>query len=68
MGRGSGAVAAIVPGFGAALERLQHHPDRSAVLALAAGCPPRTVALIRNQDSPTDPEFGEILRLADEAN
>ena len=61
-------VAAIVPGFGAALERLAGHPDRSAILAMAAGCSPRTVALIRNQDSPTDPEFGEILRLADEAN
>ena len=28
----------------------------------------RTVELIRHQDAPTDPEFGELLRLADEAN
>ena len=34
----------------------------------AAGCSPRTVELIRNQDAPLDPEFGELLRLADEAN
>ena len=34
----------------------------------AAGCSARTVALIRDQDAPTDPEFGELLRLADEAN
>jgi hypothetical protein len=32
------------------------------------GCSPRTVELIRNQDAPLDPEFGELLRLADEAN
>jgi hypothetical protein len=34
----------------------------------AAGCSPRTVELIRNQDAPLDPDFGELLRLADEAN
>ncbi len=60
--------AAIVPGYGSALERLHRHAERSAVLAEAAGCSARTVELIRNQDAPTDPEFGEILRLADEAN
>jgi hypothetical protein len=37
-------------------------------MAEAAGCSPRTVALIRDQDAPRDPEFGELLRLADEAN
>src|SRR6478752_6619227 len=36
--------------------------------AAAAGCSGRTVALIRDQEAPTDPEFGELLRLADEAN
>ena len=59
---------AVVPGYAAALERLRRHAERSAVLAVTAGCSPRTVELIRNQDAPTDPEFGEILRLADEAN
>jgi hypothetical protein len=37
-------------------------------LAAAAGCSSRTVELIRHQDAPADPEFGELLRLADEAN
>ncbi len=61
-------VAAIVPGFGPALERLRAHAETSAVLAAEAGCSARTVELIRNQDAPIDPEFGELLRLADEAN
>ena len=61
-------VAAILPGFGSALERLRTHADRSADLAAAAGCSPRTVDLIRNQEAAVDPEFGELLRLADEAN
>jgi hypothetical protein len=61
-------VSAWLPGFGAALERLRTHAQTSAVLAAAAGCSTRTVALIHDQDAPTDPEFGELLRLADEAN
>ena len=61
-------VAALVPGFGPALGRLSAHAETSAVLAATAGCSARTVALIRDQDAPTDPEFGELLRLADEAN
>ena len=60
--------AAIVPGFGASLERLRTHAETSADLAAAAGCSARTVELIRHQDAPDDPEFGELLRLADEAN
>lgn len=61
-------LAALVPGFGAALERLRDHAETSALMAAAAGCPPRTVALIRHQDAPVDPEYGELFRLADEAN
>lgn len=61
-------IARLVPGFGPALERLRSHAETSAELAEAAGCSPRTVALIRFQDAPRDPEFGELLRLADEAN
>jgi hypothetical protein len=61
-------VAGNVPGFGAPMERLRTHATTSAELAAAAGCPPRTVELIRWQDAPIDPEFGELLRLADEAN
>jgi len=63
-----GRVAAVLPGYGPALERLRTHADTSAGLAARAGCPVRTVELIRHQDAPTDPEFGELLRLADEAN
>ena len=60
--------ARLLPGFRAALERLRTHAETSAELAAAAGCPARTVELIRFQDAPIDPEFGELLRLADEAN
>jgi hypothetical protein len=49
------------------LARLIDHADGSARLAAAAGCPARTVELIRWQDAPQDPEYGERLRLADEA-
>jgi hypothetical protein len=57
-----------VPGFAAPLERLRTHATTSAELAAAAGCQVRTVALIRFQDAPIDPDFGELLRLADDAN
>ena len=60
--------AALVPGMGDALERLREHPEISGRLAAAAGCSGRTVELIRYQDAPRDAEFGEMLRLADEAN
>ena len=60
--------AAVVPGWRAALERLRTHAESSAAMAAGAGCSPRTVELIRHQDAPTDPEYGELLRLADEAN
>jgi hypothetical protein len=61
-------VASVLPGWAESLERLRTHAETSAVLAAAAGCSPRTVELIRNQDDPLDAEFGELLRLADEAN
>jgi len=61
-------VAAWVPGAGRSLDRLHDHPGASARLAAEAGCSARTVELIRHQDAPRDPEFGELLRLADEAN
>jgi hypothetical protein len=54
--------------MGGALQRLRDHPEASGRLAAAAGCSVRTVELIRHQDAPRDPEFGEMLRLADEAN
>lgn len=67
-GRWAWRVAALVPGGRAAIDRLRDHAEASARLAAAAGCSPRTTALIRDQDAPRDAEFGELLRLADEAN
>jgi len=56
------------PAMTRALDRLEVHAETSARLAEAAGCSPRTVDLIRWQDAPRDPDAGERLRLADEAN
>lgn len=56
------------PGMRATLDRLRVHAESSARLAEAAGCPIRTVELIRWQDDPRDPDAGERLRLADEAS
>jgi hypothetical protein len=61
-------IARLVPGMGAPLDRLRTHAEASAQLATDAGCSPRTVELIHWQEAPRDPEFGERLRLADEAN
>jgi hypothetical protein len=61
-------VAAVMPGFREPLGRLRNHAERSAGLAAEAGCSARTVELIRHQEDPLDTEFGELLRLADEAN
>jgi hypothetical protein len=61
-------VAGRLPGMGRALARLRDHAELSAALAAAAGCSSRTVELIRHQAAPTDPEFGELLRRADEAS
>ncbi|CAN5740939.1 HDIG domain-containing protein [soil metagenome] len=57
-----------LPGFPAAFERITHHAERSAVLALAAGCSSRTAGLIRHQAAPMDPVHGEALRQADETH
>ena len=61
-------VVSVVPGVRGDLDRLRVHAEASAGLAAAAGCTARTVELIRHQDEPRDAEFGELLRLADEAN
>ena len=60
--------ASAVPGWRAPLRRLRDHAELSAALAAGAGCSPRTVSLIRYQDDPRDPEFGALLKLADESN
>jgi hypothetical protein len=61
-------VAERLPGMSQALARLRDHAELSAGLAAAAGCSSRTVELIRDQDAPTDPQFGQLLLAADEAN
>ena len=62
------ASSAVLPGFRDAIERLHVHAETSATMAAEAGCAPRTVELIRNQDAPIDPDAGRLLKLADEAN
>lgn len=56
-----------VPGGADAMARLRDHDERSAELAAAAGCPPRTVALIRGAVEPGDAPALAALRAADEA-
>ncbi|MFM2106167.1 MAG: hypothetical protein RL338_1199 [Chloroflexota bacterium] len=61
-------LAARSRSLGPALGRLRRHAERSAELAEGAGCPRRTVALIREQAAPRDPVAGRLLLAADEAN
>ncbi len=56
-----------MPTFRYGLDRLRTHAERSAELAAAAGCSPRTVELIRLQENPVD-EAGRLLHAADEAS
>lgn len=62
------SVARAVPSWGRALARLRDHAGVSAELAASAGCTERAVTLIREQDAPTDPDYGALFHLADEAN
>ena len=57
-----------LPGFRRALDRLRDHAELSAALAASAGCSSRTVELIRHQEDPIDPDAGQSLLRADEAN
>ena len=59
--------AAIVPGWRAALQRLRTHAETSAAALAAAGLPARAVALVHEQDAPSDPEYGARFAAADEA-
>jgi hypothetical protein len=60
-------VSARLPTFRTGLAILRNHAAHSADLAAEAGCSPRTVELIRNQEAPTDHD-GRLLLAADEAN
>ena len=62
------STARRLPTFTTAFATLAAHAERSAELALAAGCSPRAADLIRHQAEPTDQELGVALRLADEAS
>ncbi len=57
-----------IPTFATAFATLAAHAERSAELALTAGCSAQTADLIRQQAEPTDQELGVALRLADEAS
>ena len=69
-GEGVIEVAARLPGFAPAFERLRHHAEDSAALARAAGCSERTADLIRYQSAPrpADGDAGLALQRADEAS
>jgi hypothetical protein len=67
-GRRVRTFARRLPTFGAAFATLDGHAERSAQLALAAGCSQRAAELIRNQAEPVDRELGRALLIADQAN
>ena len=62
------SVVRLLPGFAVALERIRVHPDRSAQLALSAGCSPRVADLVRGRPPERDRPLAEALHLADGAN
>lgn len=59
--------ARLVPGWGAAIDRLRDHAEASAALLEEAGLPRRATELVRHQDAPVDPELGALFHAADEA-
>lgn len=63
---GTGPFLAALPAVGPGVRRMRDHALRSAELAAAAGCSPRTVDLIARQEAPADPA-GLRLARADEA-
>jgi hypothetical protein len=60
-------VAGRLPGGAQAMARLRDHADRSAALALAAGCARRTADLIRGDVADADAAAASLLLQADEA-
>lgn len=60
-------LAARPPGGAEAMARLRDHAERSAALALAAGCGARAAGLIRGDGPPSDAAEAALLRAADEA-
>ncbi len=62
------ALAARLPGWRAAIDRLRDHAGASADAVAAIGLPARAVDLVRYQDQPRDPEYGRLFHAADEAS
>ncbi|HEX5827579.1 MAG TPA: hypothetical protein VFY23_08670 [Candidatus Limnocylindrales bacterium] len=60
-------VARVMPGWGAALDRLATHAETSADMVAEAGLPPFAVDLVRHQAEPRDPRYGAVFHAADEA-
>jgi len=60
-------LAGRLPGGGDAMARLRDHAERSAALALAAGCARRTADLIRGEAPDQDAVAASLLLQADEA-
>jgi len=61
------AISRRVPGWDAALTRLETHAEASAQLVESAGLPPFAVGLVRHQAEPRDPTYGVAFHAADEA-
>ena len=61
-------LAVRLPGGGDAMARLRDHAERSAELAAAVGCPPRSVALIRGDAAAGGAASLNALHAADEAS
>jgi hypothetical protein len=57
-----------LPGFKTGFATMAAHAERSAELALEAGCSAETADLIRHQAEPVDDVLGQALLLADQAN
>ncbi len=67
-GRGLERVLLRLPGFKKGFATIAVHAQRSAELALEAGCSPETADLIRHQAEPVDEVLGKALLLADQQN
>jgi hypothetical protein len=60
-------LSARLPGWRDAMARLRDHAEASAVAPEDLGLPARAVALVREQENPSDPQFGRLFHAADEA-
>jgi hypothetical protein len=67
-GRWIPRTASHLPGLDGPLRRMDQHVERSSILAGAAGCPKRTVDLIRGRAGLYDARAAELLRSADDAS